>query len=301
MGSVHPVLALERFGGVARRQDLMPLTTGLDLRAAVLSGEIVRDARGRYSLASADEARRTAHAVTGVLSHTSAALHWGWPVKAVPDRPHVTVRRKRRLSAGQRQLVVPHWRDLTPDEVVDGVTSCARTLVDCLTDLPFDEALSIADSALRARAISAKELIALAASARGGGTRQARRVAALADRRPANPFESVLRAIAADVAGLEVTPQLTIETPRLIASPDLVDPRRRIVLEADSHTWHSSRKALRRDCRRYNALVLDRWTVLRFTWEQVMFEPDDVRSCLEDVVILTDGQARRAKRRQQAA
>jgi very-short-patch-repair endonuclease len=298
---VHPVLALERLGGVARRQDLVPLTTGLDLRAAVLCGDIVRDARGRYSLASVDKARRTAHAVTGVLSHTSAALHWGWAVKTVPAKPHVTVRRKRRLTIEQRLLVVAHWRDLAPEEVVDGVTSRERTLLDCITGLPFDEALSVADSALRTRSISPARLTRLAATAPGNGARRARRVAAHADRRAANPFESTLRAIAIDVKGLEVTPQLTIETPRLIASPDLVDPRRRIVLEADSHTWHSSRKALRRDCRRYNALVLDRWTVLRFTWEQVMFEPDDVRSCLEDVVVLTDQQARRTRRRQKAA
>jgi very-short-patch-repair endonuclease len=297
---VHPVLALERLGGVARRQDLMPLTTRLDLIAAVMLGDIVRDARGRYSLVDADGARRTANAVTGVLSHTSAALHWGWPVKTVPERPHVTVRRKRRLTADQRQLVVPHWRDLAPDEVLGGVTSRDRTLLDCLTQLPFDEALAVADSALRTRAITRAKLTGLADSARGNGSRQARRVAAHAHRRAANPFESVLRATALDV-GLDVTPQLTIETPRLIAQPDLVDPRRRIVLEADSHTWHSSRTALTRDCRRYNALVLARWIVLRFTWEQVMFEPDEVRSCLEDVVAMTGRQARRTARRPKAA
>jgi very-short-patch-repair endonuclease len=282
---------------VARRQDLMPLTRSLDLAAAVAAGDIVRDARGRYSLATVHEARRAANALTGVLSHSNAALHWGWQVKNVPERPHVTVRRKRHLAPRQRRLAVVHWRDLEPAEVVDGVTSCTRTLLDCLTDLAFDEALSIADSALRVGAIEAQGLIALAASARGNGTRQARRVAALADRRAANPFESVLRAIALDVNGLAVTPQLEIRTPRMIAWPDLVDLHRRVVLEADSHTWHSSRKALRRDCKRYNALVLDRWTVLRFTWEQVMFEPADVRSCLEEVVRLTDRQARRTRSR----
>jgi very-short-patch-repair endonuclease len=294
---MHPVLALERYGGVARRQDLIPLTTARELSASVLAGDIVRDARGRYSLVDTDDARRTANMLTGVLSHTNAALHWGWPVKVVPTRPHVTVRRKRRLSADQQLLVVPHWRDLAQADVVDAVTSRERTLLDCITDLPFDEALSVADSALRAGAISSRRLATLAATARGNGARQARRVAAHAHRRAANPFESVLRATAINVKGLDVTPQLVIETPRLTAQPDLVDPRRRVVLGADSHTWHSSRAALRRDCTRYNALVLARWIVLRFTWEQVMFEPADVRSCLEDVVALTDRQARRTKPR----
>jgi very-short-patch-repair endonuclease len=298
---VHPVLALERLGGVARRQDLTPLTTGLELAGCVRAGDIVRDARGRYSLVDAHDARRTANAITGVLSHTSAALVWGWSVKTVPERPHVTVRRKRRLSADQRLLVVAHWRDLAATEIINGATSPERTLLDCLTDLAFDEALSVADSALRSRAISPRRLTALAATARGNGARQARRVAAHAHRRAANPFESVLRATAIDVKGLHVTPQLIIETPRLTAQPDLVDPDRRVVLEADSHTWHSSRAALRRDCARYNALVLARWIVLRFTWEQVMFEPADVRSCLEEVVALTDRQARRARSRLRTA
>lgn len=38
------------------------------------------------------------HALSGVLSHTSAALHWGREVKSVPDQPHVTVPAKRKLS-----------------------------------------------------------------------------------------------------------------------------------------------------------------------------------------------------------
>ena len=293
MGPVHPVLALERFGGVARRRDLAPLTTGLELAGCVQAGDIVRDARGRYSLADAHDARRTANAVTGVLSHTSAALLWGWSVKTVPERPHVTVRRKRRLSPDQRLLIVAHWRDLGAAEIVNGATSPERTLLDCMTDLAFDEALSVADSALRAGAIGPRRLVTLAATARGNGARQARRAA--------NPFESVLRATAIDVKGLHVTPQLVIETPRLTAQPDLVDPDRRVVLEADSHTWHSSRAALRRDCARYNALVLARWIVLRFTWEQVMFEPGDVRSCLEEVVVMTDRQARRTRSRLRTA
>jgi hypothetical protein len=82
---------------------------------------------------------------------------------------------------------VAHWRDLGDDEVRDNVTSPARTLLDCITGLPFDEALAIADSALRAGSITPSTLVALAATARGNGARQARRVATVADDRAANP------------------------------------------------------------------------------------------------------------------
>src|SRR2546422_961802 len=67
------------------------------------------------------------------------------------------------------------------------------------------------------------------------------RVAEQADGRAANPFESVLRAIALDVPGLQVEPQIWIEP---IGRPDVVDVRRRVVIEADSFEFHGRRKAL---------------------------------------------------------
>ena len=78
--------------------------------------------------------------------------------------------------------------------------------------------------------------------------------------------------------------------------PDLVDEGRRLVLEADSYEFHGSRKALLGDCERYNALTLHRWTVLRFGWEHVMFEPEYVLACLRDAAEEPLGRAVRAPR-----
>jgi very-short-patch-repair endonuclease len=69
---------------------------------------------------------------------------------------------------------------------------------------------------------------------------------------------------------------------------DLVDRDRRIVLEADSFEWHGDRAALRRDAKRYNRLVIDGWIVLRFAWEDVMFDQDYVRDVLVAVVAFVD-------------
>ena len=136
-----------------------------------------------------------ANRLSGVVSHRSAALLHGWEVKVVPDLPDVTVRAKRHLGEGQRDGVAPHWSDLTPDEVHQGLTTVERTLVDCLRSLPFDEALAIADSALRHRSISKHRLVELAAGMHGRGAAQARRVAKEATHLAANPFESVLRGL----------------------------------------------------------------------------------------------------------
>ncbi|MFP5253237.1 MAG: hypothetical protein ACLGH4_05525 [Actinomycetes bacterium] len=67
------------------------------------------------------------------------------------------------------------------------------------------------------------------------------------------------------------------------------------MVECESHSWHSRRGALRRDCRRYTKLVLLGWPVLRFAWEDVMFHPDYVRECLEAAAALIAGEQARVR------
>lgn len=110
------------------------------------------------------------------------------------------------------------------------------------------------------------------------------RILAAADGRADNPFESVLRSICLTIQGLNVAPQRVITSVDPPVRPDLVDEDLRIVIEADSFEWHGGRAALRRDARRYDLLVADRWVVLRFSWEDVMFDPDFVRSVIARVV-----------------
>lgn len=299
---MHPVEALHRHGGVAARAQLLRLTDRRSLERLVRSGDVIRASRGRYSLPGVGTALLAAGTLSGVVSHLSAAQHWEWELKELPKKPHVTVLRNRNVTVAQRRLAVPHWAALTSDETQDGlVTTRARTLLDCLQTLAFDEAVTVADSALRHDDITPAGLRALAEEARGSGARQARRVAALADARAANPFESVLRAVALGVRGIEFEPQREIRESGFFARPDLVDRERRLVVEADSHTWHSSRKALRRDCRRYTGLTLLGWTVLRFAWEDVMFEPDYVRASLEALALGAAERARRTPGRRSAA
>ncbi len=79
-------------------------------------------------------------------------------------------------------------------------------------------------------------------------------------------------------------PQLVVRTRGPVVRVDLGDPDLRLVLEADSFAFHGSRSALDRDCRRYDELVRARWLVLRFSWEQVMFERDWVAEIVSDTV-----------------
>ena len=279
--------ALRELGGVATRAALVKATSRLEVDRALESGAILAPARGRYTLPAADQAIAAAHARSAVLSLTSAALHHGWAVKTVPDQPHITVPRGRRAPRGGWGPVQVHYTDVDPADLAGIATGKVLTLLQCLRSLPYDEALAIADSALRAEEGAA--LRQAAALARGRGAARVRAVARDARAEAANPFESCLRAIALQVPGLDVKPQVLITSVTPWCRPDLVDTELHVILEADSFTWHSDRQALARDAKRYNLLVADGWLVLRFAWEDVMFDPAYVRSVLEAVVARVAG------------
>lgn len=290
---------LTRCGGVADSRRLVAVTSRRRVASAVRRGVVVRDARGRYALPGADEARRAASALNGVVSGPSAAAAHGWELKWPPARPTVTVPAKRRVDPRRREGVDLHWRDLDPDQVWDGVLRPGPTVIDCCRTLPFDEALAVADSALRHGAVTPLQLQHLAAAVRTTGRRQCLRVAQEASGLAANPFESVLRALALDVRGLALRPQVAVVADGWTVHPDLVDVRRRLVVEADSFEFHGRRGALKRDCERYNSLVVAGWTVLRFSWEHVMLQPAYVQTCLTGVAAhnCAPGQEARAARR----
>lgn len=278
---MEPGGALERCGGMAGQRQLLRLTSRRRLRASVREGAVVKISRRRYVLPTAGDATRAAARLTATVCLRSAAAHHGWPMKTQPPVPEVAVNPRRHLTVEQRAGVRIVWMPVADDDVAAGVTGALRTVIDCARHLPFDEALAIADSALRAGAVSRAELDAV--RVRGAGAAAVRRVLRHADRRAANPFESVLRALCI-VAGLGVVPQQSIDLGTGTVHPDLVVPDLRVVLEADSWTFHATRGAHARDCARYNLLVVNGWRVLRFTWEQVMLDQAYVRWVLAELV-----------------
>ena len=273
-------VTLAALGGLATWQELRRHHGKRAIRAACTHGEVDRLARDRYALPTVDEHRRTAHRFHAVTSHLSAAQHHGWKVKVPPSTAWITVRRNRKLPKSARGQATVRYADLRPDEVESGVTTPLRTVVDCARALPFDEALTVADSALRAGDITLEDLRVVAAGLHGNGAGAARRVAQHADGRSANPLESVLRAIAIEL-GLRVVPQHSIADTGLFAVVDVAVPDLRLVLEAEGFEFHGSREQWRNDCRRFTRLAAHRWWVLRFTWEDVMHHPEHVRWAIE--------------------
>ncbi len=216
--------------------------------------------------------RAVAYGLAGVLSHLSAAIHHGWKVKNPPQQAWVAVPRQRH-AGGRIEGVRIHWTPLTPEELTAGVTGPVRTVVDCARALPFDEALAVADSALRSGIVKPTDLREAAARARGPGAIAVRRVARHADGRAKNPLESVLRALAL-AAGLDLTPQFVVAEPGFFALADLGDRKLRLVVEADGFETHGTRTALRADCARHTGYAQYGWTSLRFTYEDVLLSPE---------------------------
>jgi very-short-patch-repair endonuclease len=254
------------------------------IERALAEGLLDRVGRGAYALPKSPDALRAAVALGGVASHESAARLWFMDTLGAQQTAHITVPRRSRATSTSTAWL--HWADLDERDVRGRVTSPLRTVLDCARSLPFADALAVADSALRRELVDVDELACVVARSRASGIRAARRVAAAADARAANQFESALRAIVIEAGLTGFVPQLRIETPHLVARVDLGDAELQIALEADSFEWHGSRSALDRDCRRYDELVRGNWLVLRFSWEAVMFDRPWVAGVITDTAVL---------------
>jgi hypothetical protein len=274
-------------GGACTRAVLVGRCGRAAVDKALRGGVLARVARGRYALSTASAAVTAAATVGGVLSMRSAAQRHGWGQKQVPQLPDVTFPRNHHLPRSARLLVVPHWSDIAPEDVVDGTTCIRRTLVDCMRNLPLEEAVPIVNSALRSDDVTFAELQAIAASMKGRGRARAMAVAAMASVSPENPYESVLAAIASTVPGLQVVAHQPVKVASgKVLHPDLLDARLGIIIEAESFAWHGETAALTRDCVRYNAFATRGYIVIRFSWYQVMFQPAYVIDVLAAAVAL---------------
>ena len=125
--------ALAQLGGSAELRSL-ELVSRRKLRKAVVRGQVVRHRPGSYALPTLDAALSAVRAAHGARSHLSAALHWGWELKAAPPLPMITVPRGRNLSERRRIGMQVFWAHLTEDELDSGATAPLRTVVDCRRD-----------------------------------------------------------------------------------------------------------------------------------------------------------------------
>ena len=269
------------------RQDLLRAGfTDRKLAEAVVTGALIRGRNGRYVRAGAPENVAVATRVGGVAGCVSAArLHGLWTVK--PRKTHVWLRRgasrlrapganRQRLNTHNRDGCALHWRPLidpdaaTPDCV--GVIDALAQMIFCVP-LPF--AIATIDSALNKRLVTLSELSNMFARlpARFAG------LLGIVDGRCESGIETLVRLMMLGVE-LQFVPQVAVEG---VGRVDFV-VEGCVVVEVDGHEWHDDPNAQARDYSRDARLAALGYTVLRFDYQQVMFQPDLVLAAIRAAV-----------------
>jgi hypothetical protein len=172
------------------------------------------------------------------------------------------------------------FETFTGVELPDGIpaTSQPRTLVDLTARLTFADGVVLIESALRRdptlRTALTQELAHR--RPRRGATR-VRDVVAFADVLSESVLESRARVLWREAALPPPRQQATIRHDgRFVARVDFLWERGRLIVEVDGLAKYEDPRALRDEKRRQNELVALGYTVLRFTWADVVGRPDYV-------------------------
>jgi len=206
------------------------------------------------------------------LGLSSAAALWGWCDP--PDRVHVVVPLRRRPTAPPGTRV--YRLELNGKQVSKRrglpVTARARTLADCLRFLPLRLASDVLDRSQQLGGPSLGEVASIVPR-HGLGTAQARRILRAADR---STFAAEKLAVsllkAAAISGWKVNYEVQLNGRKLFI--DLAFPELGIAIEIDGFAFHSKPMVFRGDRKRQNAVVMGRWKVLRYTWVDLVEEPE---------------------------
>jgi hypothetical protein len=290
----HGVVALRQLGAIG--------LSASGVRSRVARGRLHRIHRGVYAVGrpglNGDGRRMAAVLAYGsgaVLSHRSAAGHWGLR----PDnRPNVEVTVPRRSARRRPGIEVHASATLTDDDETThaGIpcTTVARTLAD-LGDVTnrraVEQAVEQAEVFRRFDLRAVEEALTRKGPSRGKSVLSS--VLTELSNAPtltASGLEEAFLAIAR-AAGLpdpEVNAWMTLPdgTPAKI---DFLWRSERLAIETDSHAFHRTRQSMERDTRRDQLLRLAGFEPVRFTERQVAFEKSWVAHMLLALASRADG------------
>jgi very-short-patch-repair endonuclease len=218
-----------------------------------------------------------------VVSHRSAAVLWGL-LSAAVSAVDVTVTGGRRRS---RPGIAVHHAALARADVHrrDGLrlTSPVRTLLDLAGTVPARElelAINEAQVLGLVRPAQLRGLLTRAAPSRPRGTTALRTLLADAPVPTRSELERRMRALARRI-GL---PLPRTQARVLHYTVDFLWPAERVVVEVDGYRAHGTRLRFETDRARDAALVAAGYRVLRFTWRQLVEQPEVVAARLAVVL-----------------
>ncbi len=215
-------------------------------------------------------------ATGGILGFATAAHLWGMAGEA-PDDVHVIIPRELHL---QRQVGIRTHRHAPQPQTHDRrhglpITSRTATVLDHLGRLRLGDACSVADRAVQRGWLCATDIDRRLRQQPGRtGNIRLREVAALISDRAAAKSERVLHGLLrrASIGGWTANYDLWHDG-ELICVIDVAFPNLRIAIEIDGWAFHHSPDRFQRDRTRQNELVTLGWTVLRFTWADLIERP----------------------------
>jgi very-short-patch-repair endonuclease len=274
----------DRQHGVVSREQLLAAGVGRGaIVRAVEAGRLRPVFRGVYAVGHVALRREgcwmaalLACGESAALSHRTAATVWGLltgPALPVDVTTATAKGRKHRQITTHRMLLAP-FDALVRDNL--RVTTPSRTIVDLA-------------ATLQGRAL--RETVERAQDLRRFDPSDIRETLARAQRRPgARRLHDLITLMSPDKDNarshlerlfLALTRRARLPKPATnheIAGRrrDFAWPEQRFVVETDGYRYHSSRQAKRRDHRRDRQLTALGWRPVRFTYEEIAFEPGEV-------------------------
>lgn len=226
----------------------------------------------------------------GIVSHRSAAELWGMIQPAgfvdLSVRPD-------RLPRVRPPAVLHRIKDLRADLAVDRegmpVTDPVRTIIDLGLVLPKRSVNEALGRALSLRLITIGQARGLREALGRQGRNGTGVVGEIIEGRllTGGGDTSALETRLVDLAVRFSLPSFTLQhevwhAGRCIGRIDAAYPDLKLAIEVDGYEWHSSPEAFQRDRTRQNHLVNLGWTVLRFTWHDVVRNPALAASAIRD-------------------
>lgn len=291
MPVLNPEIAL-----VARRHHgVLSLAQAIDagasshqLRRAVERGELQRPHPGVFRIAGAPYSWHQSLRIavlaggpTALASHRSAAALWELDGSTKGRKEIVGARHRRARyelakchESTDLHLADPTERDRIP------CTGLERTLLDLGAVVPRERLQQAVDDAIRRNLCTWDDLLRTLAvhsrrGRRGVGPLRAVLEISSGEQVPDSHFNRLVERLllANELPAPVVEHNVLSAAGLLIARVDLAYPRLKIAIELDGRRDHFTSVAFERDRARQNALELEGWIVLRYTWRQFVDTP----------------------------
>ena len=277
-------------GGIVTAREALALgMSSTTLARRLEAGVLVRIKRGLFRLAGTEEEHDSAleaacRHLDAVVSHESAGrlhrfdgLAWINPTVTVPHRH----------TKHFEGVHVHQSTDLADDHLVWirglRVTNPERTIIDLAATLSEARIDWVLDRALSSGSVGLENLADLFASLARRGKPGTTVMRGLLEKRgqdyvpPDTVLEQRLLSVIESGGLPRPTPQFT--PPWLAPTAGRVDlayPEHKLIIEGDSRKWHLLIESFETDRQRDNQAQLAGWRILRFTWRQIMEEPETI-------------------------